>query len=180
MTIEEQQADQRRAFVGGGPGVFVSGSTWIVAALVERSHGTQTAFAALFIGGMMIFPVSSAICRLLFRRAASASGNALGGLGLESTIMMIGGLFAAWLFLDVRPELTFPIAAIAVGTHYLPFRTIYGDRLFWLLGGLITAVGVAGIVAAPPWLNVILAVGVVELVFGVALTLRDRMARRAT
>jgi hypothetical protein len=79
-----------------------------------------------------------------------AGDNPLGLVALESTVAMLGGLFAAWLFLPVRPGYVFPIAAIAVGTHYAVFKTIYGDRLFWLLGALITAVGLLAIYPVVP------------------------------
>src|SRR3546814_10311314 len=77
-------------------------------------------------------------------REKEASGIPLGATALESTIAMIGGLFAAWLFLPFQPTYVFPLAAIAVGTHYAVFKTVYGDALFWVLGGLITATGKIG------------------------------------
>ena len=90
---------------------------------------------------------------------------------------MIGGLLAGWLFLPFRPDLVFPVAAIAVGTHYFVFRTIYGDRLFWLLAGLITAIGLLAIfeVALIPG-GIIFAVGAIELLIGLVLTIRATRA----
>lgn len=175
MTVLEAQRDIVRAYVGGGPGVFVSALVWFAAALVEYNKGIGPAFAVLFFGGMLIYPLSAAASRLLFRRARESSDNPLGRVALESTIAMIGGLFAAWLFLPFRPDFVFPLAAIAVGTHYAVFRTVYGDAIFWLLGGIITVVGILGIyevVAIPGGL--ILAVGAIELVFAILLTVRAR------
>ena len=179
MDIVDAQSDLRRAFVGGGPGVFVSALIWFAAAAVERSHGTGTAFAVLFVGGMLIFPLATLASRLLFRRPKESPDNPLGLVALESTVAMIGGLFAAWLFLPYEPAYVFPLAAIAVGTHYAVFKTVYGDRLFWLLGALITAVGFVAIFEAVPIPGgPILAVGVIELLFALVLTLRGRRARR--
>ena len=175
MTISDAQRDLRRAFVGGGPGVFVSGLIWVAAALVERSRGIGAAFLVLFFAGMLIFPLSTLVSRFLFRREKESPDNPLGGVALESTIAMIGGLFAAWLFLRYRPDYVFPLAALAVGTHYAVFKTIYGDRLFWLLGGLITAVGFLGIYKVVPIPGgPILAVGAIELLFALILTMRER------
>jgi hypothetical protein len=88
---------------------------------------------------------------------------------------MIGGLFAAWLFLPLRPDYVFPLAAIAVGTHYAVFKTVYGDALFWLLGALITALGLLAIFRVVPIPGgLILAVGVIELIISVLLTMRVR------
>ena len=179
MIIAEAQADLRRAYVGGGPGAIVSGTLWFVAAWVEANHGIRTAFIALFFGGMLIYPLGLAASRLLFRRAAEAKTNPMGPVALESTIAMIGCLLAAWLILPVRPEMVFPIAAVAVGTHYFVFKTAYGDRTYWLLAALITAVGLAAIfnVATLPG-GLILAVGVIEVIFGILLTMRALKAGR--
>ena len=100
-------------------------------------------------------------------------------LVLESTIAMIAGLFAAWLFLRHDPSLVMPLAAIMVGTHYFAFRTAYGDRAFWLLGALVTLAGLAAIYRFVPLPGgVTLAVALIELAFGATLTARG--LRRST
>ena len=175
MTLEEAQRDLRRAYVGGGPGAIISALIWFFAAFVEARHGTGLAFKALFFGGFLIFPLGTLVCRFGFRREKEATGNTLGMTALESTIMMIGGLLAAWLFLALKPTYVFPMAAIAVGTHYFVFKTAYGDRLYWLLAAIITCVGLFDIfrVMVIPG-GTILAVGVIELLFGILLTVRSR------
>jgi hypothetical protein len=86
---------------------------------------------------------------------------------------MIGGLFAAWLFVPVRSGFVFPFSAIAVGTHYAVFRTVYGDRLFVFLGALMTCAGLFVLYVKPlEETGMIFAVAVIELVFGAILTLR--------
>lgn len=172
MTISDAQRDLRRAYVGGGPGVLISGAVWLVAATVERASGIGVGFAALFFGGMTIFAGARLTCRIVFRRQNESSANPLGMTALESTIAMIGGLFAAWLFLPSKPILVFPIAAIAVGTHYLVFSTVYGDRAFWILGGVVTAIGLGEIFVAEMrgWTTPLVAVA--EPAFGVVLTIR--------
>lgn len=171
MMIGEAQAAMRQAFVHGGPGAIVSSLVWFAAALALSRTDHATAFTVLFIGGMLIFPVSALIAKAIFRRSASAAGNPLGLLPLESTIAMIGCLLAAWLLLRHDPQFAFPVAAIAVGTHYLPFKTTYGDRTYWLLGAVLTVIGCAGIfMVAGQTMAVILGVAAAELIFGIALT----------
>lgn len=174
MVISDAQQDLRRAYVGGGPGVVISGVTWLVAAVIQRSQGVGPGFAALFFGGMLIFPLAKLACRIGFGRANETSSNPFGMTVLEGTIAMIGGLFAAWLFLSSQPRLVFPLAAIAVGTHYFVFKTAYGDRLFWLLASLIAAIGFADIYVPQLRGSAALLVAVVELAFGIALTIRGR------
>jgi hypothetical protein len=122
MYIDDAQQDFRRAYVGGGPGVLVSGLVWLAAASAAQSQGIGCGFAVLFIGGMIIHPVSTVLCRTLFGRAKEATGNPLAGAALESTIAMIGGLVAAWLLIPLRAEYVFPVAAIAAGTRYAVFQ----------------------------------------------------------
>lgn len=177
MTVRDAQRDLQRAYVGGGPGVFVSAIVWFTAAMVERGAGIGTAFVALFFGGMLIFPLATLASRFLSGRDKEASDNPLGVTALESTVAMIGGLFAAWLFLPFQPGYVFPLAAVAVGTHYAVFKTVYGDPLFWVLGGLITLVGVLSIFAAVPG-GPIIWVGAIELVFAILLTTRATQVTR--
>jgi hypothetical protein len=166
MELRQAQADIKRAYVAGGPGVLVSAITWLAAGLVERHQGVGPAFATLFLGGMLIFPISALASRYLFHRAKESSDNPLGRLALESTVAMIAGLFAAWLFLRTSPDYVFPLAALAVGSHYAVFRTIYGDPIFWALAAALMLIGLAGIFAwVPLGGGTALAVGLVELVF---------------
>ena len=51
MLISDAQNDLRRAYVGGGPGVVISGVIWLVATLIQPGRGISTAFAALFLRG---------------------------------------------------------------------------------------------------------------------------------
>lgn len=172
MVILDAQRDLRRAYVGGGPGVMISGLIWMVATFIEGTQGIGPGFAALFFGGMLIFPSTKLVCRRLFHRDNESRSNPLGMTVLESTFAMIGGLFAAWLFLSSEPALVFPLAAIAVGTHYFVFKSAYGDRLFWLVAAVVTAIGVGDIYISQLRGSTTLLVALTELAFGLALTIR--------
>jgi hypothetical protein len=178
MLIAEAQQDNRRAFVGGGPGTFISGVLWLGAALVLKHRGVGEAFAFIFFGGWLIFPLTVFVSRQLFKRAPTSKSNSLGSVVPESTVAMIGGLFAAWLFLSSRPALVFPLAAIAVGTHYAVFRSVYGEKLFWMLAGLVTAIGILDILGYLKFAGgPAFAVGLIEIAFGILLTARAQKAR---
>ncbi len=172
MDFSDAQRDMGRAYVGGGPGVVVSSLVWVATAFVQQRAGVAAAFPVLFFGGMLIFPLSKLLARVAFRRDSENGANPLGLTALECTIAMIGGLFAAWLFLGTRPMLVMPLAAIAVGTHYLVFKTVYGDRLFWLLGAILTLIGLADIYVAQLRGMGTGLVAATELLFGLSLTLR--------
>ena len=150
-----------------------SGLVWIVTGFVYLRSDVTTTFLVLFLGGMTIFPASVLLSRMLFRRPALSSANPLGMLGLESTIAMIAGLFAAWLFLPLESSYVLPLSAIAVGVHYFAFTTLYGDKTYWLLAALITVVGFAGLYV-PDTIpgGMLFAVGAVELLVGLVLSRR--------
>ncbi|MFL9842215.1 hypothetical protein ABS767_14680 [Sphingomonas sp. ST-64] len=179
MKLSEAQADVRRAYVGGGPGAIVSGFVWLAAGLVEAHSGTRVAFAVLFFAGMLIFPLSKLAVTTLFRRAGEAAGNRLPVVALESTVAMIGGLFAAWLLLESRPDLALPVAAIAVGTHYAAFNTAYGDRTYWLLAALLTGAGTLAVFHPLPLMPLPFWFAGIEIGFGILLTLRATRAASA-
>ncbi|MDO9488712.1 MAG: hypothetical protein Q7J32_10090, partial [Sphingomonadaceae bacterium] len=69
MLVSEAQQDLRRAYVGGGPGVMISGLVWLVATWTLHNQGVGSCFAALLVGGMEVFTLRKQACRLLFRRA---------------------------------------------------------------------------------------------------------------
>ena len=173
MLIADAQADLRRAYTDGGPGVIVSGLVWLAAWYAESRHGVATGFYVLFLGGMLIYPLALLANRVLLRRGGEAKDNPGGHLVLESTIAMIAGLFAAYLFIDRAPELVMPLSAIMVGTHYFAFRTAYGDKAFWLLAAIITVVGLAAIYRFLPLPGpVTLQVAIIEVLFGAGLLVR--------
>lgn len=174
LTIEQAQSELRTAFVGGGPGMVISGLFWLAAGLVATNHGIGPAFYLLFVTGMLIFPLAALLCRFAFRRSNPDRANPIGRIALESTIAMIAGLVVAWLLLPLRPEWVFPIAAIAVGTHFFAFRTAYGDSTYWLLGTLLTGLGAVELFGITRLGNMLpLAFGAIELTFGLWLTRRE-------
>lgn len=173
MQIADAQADLRRAYVDGGPGVAISGCIWLAAYIVQLQQGGEQAFVYLFIGGMFIFPLALLVDRVILRRAKEHPNNPGGMLVLESTIAMIAGLIAAWLFLPYQPDYVMPLAAIMVGTHYFAFKTAYGDKRFWALAALVTAIGAAGLYGLfPRNADVTVWVALVELVFGSVVTMQ--------
>lgn len=167
MEIASAQAEIRKAYLRGGPGAIVSGVVWLIAGTVAAMSGVATGFTVLFFGGMLIFPIATLIVRVILRREAIAKTNPGGLTVMETVFPMIGGLMAAWLMIPHRPDFVFPLSAIAVGTHYFGFRSAYGDWTNWVLGGILSLVGVASIFYGIPkhdWVP--FAVATVEVAFG--------------
>ena len=174
MDIATAQAELRASYMNGGPGAVVSGLVWLAAAISAMTWGTPTGFVVLFFGGMTIFPLGTLIVRAVFRRPPPSPGNPGGRTVIETVFPMIGGFLAAWILLPYRPDLVFPLAAIAVGAHYFGFRTAYGGIVYWGLATVISGVGLGTVFLgvpgreAVPWV-----VAAIEVAFGVWVTARQ-------
>ena len=171
MEIATAQLEIRRAYLRGGPGAIVSGIVWLVAGVGAAAYGVPIGFAFLFFGGMLIFPVATFILRVLLRRKAVSKKNPGGLTVIEAVFPMIGGFMAAWLFIPYRPNLVFPMAAIAVGSHYFGFRTAYGDWTYWVLAGMMCSIGIAAIFfGLPAAISVPYVIAAIEIAFGCLFT----------
>lgn len=175
MFVEAAERDLAAAEVGGAPGVFVSGLAWLVAGLILTRFGVPSAFAALFIGGMLITPLALAIARFGFRAPKSAPGNPLERLGLESAFILFAGLAIAYALLRASPQLAFPALAITIGARYFAFRTLYGEPIYWALGATLAGLGTIALFGLVPLpVNIAVSVGAVEIAFAGWLLARHR------
>lgn len=178
MNIDEAQRGISRAYVGGAPGVLVSGLVWLVAGLVWSRAGAADAFHALFVGGMAIFPVSTLVARFALRAPAVDPANPLNRLGLESTFVLLAGVLVGYVMLRVKPELAIPTVSVVMGARYFAFRTVYGQVLYWALAGAICLVGTLAVFGRLlPVGNLAVQVAVIEVGLGLVLLWRYYAAR---
>lgn len=149
MPLQESQREMRSAFLGGFAGQLVSGLIWLVAAALGTWLAPGAGMAALFFGSMSIFPLTQLTVRLLGRPGKVSPENGLWQLGSQIAFtvplnfLLVG---AATLY---RETWFFPAAMIVVGSHYLPFITLYGMKMFGILAGLLV-VGGAGLALYGP------------------------------
>jgi len=175
MQIAAAQQEMSAAHVRGAPGVLVSGLVWLIAAWLWQRHGVVNGFYGLFVGGIAIFPVSVLLSRVLFRAPRASKGNPLERLAIESTVVLLAGTLLAWRLLGVAPELAFPAMAVTIGARYFLFRTLYGNPIYWVLGGALVTVG--GLVALERItlpVNLALIIGAIEICAAVAILLLGR------
>ncbi len=141
MEILEAQREMRSAFLGGFAGQLISGLIWLSAAALGTWVAPGVGMAALFFGSMGIFPLTQLGVRLLGRSGKVSPENKLWGLGSQVAFtvplnfLLVG---AATLY---RESWFFPAAMIVVGSHYLPFVTLYGMKLFGVLAALLVSAG---------------------------------------
>lgn len=141
MSLLDSQREMRSAFLGGFAGQLVSGVIWLIASALSLLLKPTAGMAALFFGSMGIFPLTQLIVRLMGRPGKVSPENGLWKLGSQVAFtvplnfLLVG---AATLY---RAEWFFPAAMIVVGSHYLPFITLYGMKLFGILAGLLVVSG---------------------------------------
>ncbi len=177
-SLDTHQRDMRSGYLGGAPGVLVSGSVWAVSACVAAWLSPQRAMWALFVGGMFIHPIAVLCTRLLGAPGRHTPGNPLGALAMATTFWMIAMLPLAYGIALWRIELFFPAMLLVIGGRYLCFHTLYGNRTYWVLGAVL---GLAGYglasLGAPPVLGAA-AGALIEIVFAFVLLAGARREAR--
>jgi hypothetical protein len=162
MNLNDCQREMRINFLGGFAGQLVSGLTWLAASIISLWITPRYGMAALFFGSMGIFPLTQILVRLMGRTGKVSPANGLWALGSQVAFtvplnfLLVG---AATLY---RENWFFPAAMIVVGTHYLPFITLYGMKMFGILAGLLVVIGAGlalygpGVFSLGGWITAVL------------------------
>jgi len=136
-TMAEDQKEMRSAFLGGFAGQLVSGLIWLAAAGVSVISDPVYGMLVLFFGSMMIFPLTQLTLRAIKRAAKVSKNNKLWSLGSQIAFTVPINFLLVGALILFRPLWFFPAAMIIVGSHYLPFMTLYGMKLFGILAVLL-------------------------------------------
>ena len=163
----------RQAYISGIPGVFSSGIIWLLAGLAIQIHTDVAGMAALFFGGMAIHPASTFISRRFLNAPAANASNPLNKLALEITGFLFVGLLIAYAFSLNSSGMFFTTMLLIVGTRYLAFQTLYGIKLYWILGVSLVISGVLFLIAIDiPSFATCYIGGAIELLFTVVAWLK--------
>ena len=149
MEVSQAQADVRRIYRAGFPGPLVSAVIWAAASAVFTWGSVAAGMAALFFGGMLIFPLSTLLMKLLGGPIALPKGHPSAALAMQCAFTVPLGMLIAIALGTYEPVLFFPAALIIVGAHYLVFISLYGMRLFAVLAGALILLGVSVLFVAP-------------------------------
>lgn len=148
-TLSSSQREMRSAFLGGFAGQLVSGLIWFIASTISLLGTPYYGMIFLFFGSMSIFPLTQLILRLMGRPAKVHTENGLWSLGSQIAFtvpinfLLVG---AATLF---REMWFFPAAMVVAGSHYIPFITLYGMKMYGVLAALLI-LGGAGLALYGP------------------------------
>lgn len=174
FSFAQAQADMRSGYFHGAPGVLVSGLVWLVAALVAQFYSAASAVVVLLVGGMLIHPLGVLLCKLLGRSGSHARGNPLAALAGENTVWLMAGIILALALRLLRLEWFFPAMLLMIGGRYFTFQTVYGLRLYWLLGGTLCLAGLALPMLHASPANAALAGALLEILFAVQIFTRAK------
>lgn len=172
MTIKEAQNDMRLAYLDGGPGVLISGAVWLVAAATTLYFDAYSSLLALFFGGMLIHPLGILLTKGFKRSGKHQKGNPLAMLAIESTVLLFVGLFMSYCVFQIRPDWFFPIMLLIIGARYLLFQSLYGMKIYWILGAVLIMAGAFCLIANQPVYISALSGGLLELLFAVIIIRR--------
>ena len=174
MDFEEAQKDMRDAYLSGGSGVLISSLVWIIAGVFAIYTSKQISLIVFFIGGMFIHPIGILIDKLFSRSGQHIKGNPLGELAMESTIILFIGLFLVYSLFPSLPNWFFPIMLMIIGVRYLIFQTIYGMKIYWILGAILIVAGAIGLNSNQPFHTFGIIGGLIELIFSLLIIQIDR------
>lgn len=95
MRIDEAQADVRRVYRGGFVGQLVSGILWLISAAVATWVSPGASIAALFLGGMLVFPLTPLALRAAGGPAVSPNGHPMAALATQIAFTVPSGMLVA-------------------------------------------------------------------------------------
>jgi len=151
--LESAQSDMRLAYLSGAPGMFTSAAVWLAAATTALVASPLQAIWVLFIGGALIHPISTLLCKALGRSGKHSKGNPLAPLAFATTLWMIFCLPLVYGASLLRIEWFFPAMLLVIGGRYLTFSSLFGMRLYWVVGLSLAVAGylLGKATVAPAW-----------------------------
>ncbi|GAB4042569.1 DUF7010 family protein [Spirosoma jeollabukense] len=164
-SIKAAQSDMRAAYRNGATGVLISGLVWLATGFVFYNFSAKQAIWALLIGGAFIHPVTLLVNKITGLNTFTNKDNKLVNLALEGTIFMLMTIPIAYGLALLRTEWFFQGMLLIIGGRYLTFHTLYGTKLFWLLGGLLGLAAYGLFASSTQPLITILTGGLIEVIF---------------
>lgn len=174
MNFKEAQKDMRNAYLGGGSGVLISSLVWLTAGIFAIYTSNQTSLIVFFVGGMLIHPVGILISKLFKRSGKHSKENPLGKLAMESTVILFIGLYLVYSLFQTQPNWLYPIMLMIIGVRYLIFQSIYGMKMYWILGLILIAAGFIGLNSNQTFYTFGIIGGIVELIFSIVLIQKNK------
>ena len=148
MNISDAQRDVRTVFLGGFAGQLVSSAVWCVSAALATWHSSRSAIYALVFGGMLIFPATLLLLRMIGpsvpgSKGGLPKGHPMNALGMQVAFTVPLSLPLAGAATLFRHNWFYPACMVIVGAHYIPFIFMYGMWQFGVLAATLLGAGLA-------------------------------------
>ncbi len=173
-TFGLAQTDMRKSYANGSIGIIVSGLIWLISATTSYQYSAKQAVWTLLIGGMFIHPVGVLISKVIGLSGTHTKGNPLGNLAMEGTVFMIMCLPLAFGLSLQHAEWFFQGMLLIIGGRYLTFASIYGIKLYWILGAVLGVAAYLLFYFKVQSLGCLLTGSLVEISFGLLMFLSFR------
>ncbi len=152
MTVADAQRDMRVGLLGGFMGQLVSAVLWFVSAALATWGSERWAIGLLVVAGFFIFPLTKLGLILIGHRSKVSKDNPFNALGMQTAFVLPLCLLVVAAAALYRLDWFYPAFMIVLGAHYLPFVTLYGMRMFYVLAGVLVGAGVVlGLYVAMPF-----------------------------
>ena len=149
MEIRTAQKEVRDGYLNGSVGQAVSGLIWLVSAALSTWLNANYGVIALIFGGMIIFPLTQLVIKLMGRRATLSRENPFNWLAMQVAFIVPLLIPVIWAAAQGNINWFYPAFMLVVGVHYLPFMTLYGMWQYAILGGALIGGGVTLIMLLP-------------------------------
>jgi hypothetical protein len=149
MRIDEAQAEFRSVFLGGSVGQFVTGLIWLISAAAGTWGSNSAGILLLFLGGMLIYPITRLALRLLGRGGEVNPENPFSKYFLHSVIAMGASYPLVYAAILHNVNWFYPAFMLVTGAHYLSFILFYGMNQFGILAGVLIAGAIALVTLVP-------------------------------
>lgn len=141
QQLIDNQREMRIAFLGGFAGQLISGIIWFVASIISVIISKEMGMIVLFFGCMGIFPLTQLTLKLMGREAVVSKENKLWYLSSQVAFTVPINFILVGAIILFHPDWFFPATMIIVGSHYLPFITLYGMKIFGILASTLVILG---------------------------------------
>jgi hypothetical protein len=165
LNIDEAQLDMCKGYACGSLGILTSGFIWLISCLVCYNYSSNKAIWTLLIGGALISPVSRALEKFARLKGHSIE-NPLKNLAMESTIWMIMCIFIAYGLSMQNTAWFFQAMLLIIGGRYLTFTTLFGKKIYWVLGASLGVSAYLLFQFQIQSLGSLLTGAIIEIVFG--------------
>lgn len=175
MDIKTAQWDVQSTFIRGSAGQMISGTIWLVSAILGTWMSERHAIATLVLGGILIYPLTQLVLRLLGHPSALPKGHPMNQLAMQTAFIVPLSLPLIGAVSLYNPDWFYPAFMLVVGVHYMPFIFLYGMWEF----GVLAAILIFGAVGIGMWLPHSFTIGgwftaLVLLIFALAVRLPSK------